>query len=83
MMERLDLTPEQRERVDGLREEQKKKMEDLGAKVRAGEMEPSDAREAHGKLRAEFHEALRGILTPEQFEMLPKVPAPGAAPPGR
>ena len=56
--------------------EHRKKAEALGAKARAGEMEPAAAREAMGGLRGQLHEAIRGLLTPEQREKFPAAPPP-------
>jgi hypothetical protein len=62
--------------VEALVADHRKKAEDLGAKARAGEMEPAAAREAMGRLRGELHEAIQGLLTPVQREKFPAAPPP-------
>ncbi|NUN53801.1 MAG: Spy/CpxP family protein refolding chaperone, partial [Planctomycetaceae bacterium] len=76
MLAGLDLTEDQKAKVEALMADHRRKAEDLGAKARAGEMEPAAAREAMGRLRGELHEGILALLTPEQREKLPAPPPP-------
>lgn len=68
MVEYLELTDEQKEKVDPIVNEIKKKREELREALRSGEISRQEVREKVQNLREEEEAKLKEILTEEQFE---------------
>jgi hypothetical protein len=80
----LNLTDKQGRQVREIVESHAKKMQEAGEKIRAGKIDPMEAREILDKMRTELFKDLKGVLSEEQMKKLETSlqnrPGPGGPP---